>query len=263
MIVVGDTASAAGTRFSRVAPGGAHIWRTTYFGPPPSPPCSGSVDPAAKSTAEYVPPAAGEIRPPQAFLVEQEPGAVVAPHFHFVDQFQVVVDGDGSIGAHPVGPIMAHFAGAFTGYGPITPGTEGLKYFTFRASADGTGAQFLPGARAKMQRVPKRYVLAEAIYPSTPEALRRRTEPAVETVMSEPDGLAIHMLRIPPGGSVTAPTPGGAGQSIMVATGSIRADGAVLDRWGAMFRSPNEPALAAEAGAEGGEVLILQYPSTR
>ena len=138
MIYANALGLAAPTRFARNAPGGGRIWRTDYFGPPPSPKSSNSVDPNAMNAEVFTPPAPGEIRPPQAFLVEQEPNAIVHPHFHFVDQFQVVVDGGGRIGRHDVGPIMAHFAGACTGYGPITPGDGGLKYFTLRASADST-----------------------------------------------------------------------------------------------------------------------------
>lgn len=261
MIHAQAAGAAAPTRFSRVAPGGALLWRTDYFGPPPSPTSSASVDPTAPSTVEYVPPAPGERRPPQAFLVEQEPGAVVHPHFHYVDQFQVVVDGGGTIGRHGVEPIMAHFAGACTGYGPITPGPEGLKYFTLRASADGTGAQFLPAAKARMRAGPKRYVLADPVHPSTAEALAARREAAEDVVLREPDGLAIILLRIPPGGRMLGPPPAeGAGQSLLVAGGHIRHGEAWLERWSALFVPPEAPAFLAEAGPEGGELLVLQYP---
>ena len=42
---------------------------------------------------------------PQAFLVNQPPGAVTPAHFHEPNQFQVFVDGDGRIGAHPTTPL--------------------------------------------------------------------------------------------------------------------------------------------------------------
>ena len=38
---------------------------------------------------------------PMAFLVEKEPGAVVHPHFHRADQYQVVVSGAGRLGKLP------------------------------------------------------------------------------------------------------------------------------------------------------------------
>lgn len=261
MIYATASSAAAPTRFSRVAPEGGLVWRTDYFGPPPSPKGSASVDPTAMNANVYVPPASGEVREPQAFLVEQEQNAVVHPHFHFVDQFQVVVEGGGRIGRHAVEPIMAHFAGASTGYGPITPGVSGLKYFTLRASADGTGAHFLPAAKARMGSGRKRYVLADPVHPSAAEALAARREAAIDTVLQEEDGLAILMLRIPPGGRLAAPDPAqGGGQSMLVAAGTIRHGGALLERLSALFVSPDEPPFVAEAGPEGGEVLILQYP---
>jgi hypothetical protein len=156
---------------------------------------------------------------------------------------------------------MAHFAGACTGYGPITPGDGGLKYFTLRASADSTGAHFLPAARERMVKGPKRYVLADPILPSSAEALAARREAVCETVLAEPDGLGIFMLRIPPNGRITAPDPAmGAGQSMIVAAGSILHEGKTLDRLAALFVSADEAALGVTAGAEGGEVLVLQYP---
>lgn len=261
MIYATASSAAAPTRFSRRAPEGGLIWRTDYFGPPPSPKGAASVDPRAMNANVYAPPLLGEVREPQAFLVEQEAQAVVHPHFHFVDQFQVVVEGGGRIGRHGVQPIMAHFAGASTGYGPITPGASGLKYFTLRASADGTGAHFLPAAKARMGRERKRYVLADPVLPSTAEALAARREPALDTVLREEDGLAVLMLRLPPEGRMTAPDPSeGGGQSLLVAAGAIRRDGVLLERLSALFVTPDEPPLLVEAGPEGGELLLLQYP---
>jgi hypothetical protein len=264
MIYANALALAAPTRFARNAPGGGRIWRTDYFGPPPSPKSSNSVDPNVMNAEVFIPPAPDEIRQPQAFLVEQEPNAIVHPHFHFVDQFQVVVDGGGRIGRHDVGPIMAHFAGACTGYGPITPGDGGLKYFTLRASADSTGAHFLPAARERMVKGPKRYVLADPILPSSTEALAARRDAVSETVLAEEDGLGIFMLRIPPNGRIAAPDPAtGAGQSMIVAAGSILHEGKTLDRLAALFVTADEAALEIVAGAEGGEVLVLQYPQPK
>jgi len=63
---------------------------------------------------------------PQSFLVEQDADSVILPHFHVQDEFQVVVQGGGSIGRHPLRALAVHYAGAHTGYGPITAGAEVL-----------------------------------------------------------------------------------------------------------------------------------------
>jgi hypothetical protein len=104
-------------------------------------------------------------------------------------------------------------------------------------------------------------VLADPILPSSTEALAARRDAVSETVLAEEDGLGIFMLRIPPHGSITAPDPAtGAGQSMIVAAGSVLHGGKTLDRLAALFVSADEAALNITAGAEGGEVLVLQYP---
>lgn len=252
---------AAPTRFSRRTREGSTIWRTDYFGPPPSPIGSNSVDPMAPPTVDYADPAPGERRPPQAFLVEQEPGAIVHAHFHYVDQFQVAIDGGGTLGRHPVTPVMVHFAGACTAYGPITPGEAGIKYFTLRASADGTGAQFLPASRERMRPTTKRNLMIGPIRPATAEERTARTRSHLESVLAEPDGLAVMVLRIAPGAQATAPSPsGGAGQSMLVLAGGITVDDASLEPWSALFLGAEEAPLEAVAGPEGADLLVLQYP---
>ncbi|MGE0723121.1 MAG: hypothetical protein AB7O45_02035, partial [Alphaproteobacteria bacterium] len=71
MVFANDLATAQRKRFARRTPEGGAIWRSEYFGPPPSPVSSSSVDPSAVGALDYVDPAPGEVREPQAFLVEQ------------------------------------------------------------------------------------------------------------------------------------------------------------------------------------------------
>jgi hypothetical protein len=261
MIYAVSSARAAATRFQRITDSGKPIWRTDYFGPPPSPASSNSVHPDAPNPFEYTVPAPGETREPQAFLVEQAPGAIVHPHFHFVDQFQIVVDGDGRLGRHEVRSISAHFASACTGYGPITPGEQGLKYFSLRASADETGAQFLATNMHKMRKLPKRHAVTPAVVPSEPQALAARTQPQIDTVLREDDGLGVFMLRVPPNATLRAPDPAHTGgQSMIVAAGALLHAGASLDRWSCLYVSPDEPALELHAGPRGVEVLVAQFP---
>lgn len=249
----------ASTRFSRVSQSGQLVWRTEFFGPSPSPATSDSL--AVAGQVEYHEPAPGEVRPPQAFLVEQEAGAVVPAHFHFVDQFQVVAQGGGKLGAHAVEPLSVHFAGAHTGYGPITPGPEGLGYFTFRASADETGAQYLPGARPRMKAVPKRNVVVPRIPIGTPAEVAARRGCDVQTALDKDDGLGVFYLRIAPGASMSTPSPGqGNGLSMLVSAGSLALDGRGYTPWSCLFAPAQEEAAVLHAGESGAEVLVLRYP---
>jgi hypothetical protein len=50
---------------------------------------------------------------------------------------------------------------------------------------------------------------------------------------------------------------------MIIAAGSILHEGKILDRLAALFVSADEAALEITAGAEGGEVLVLQYPQSK
>ena len=251
----------AHTRFERQTSEGNKIWRTDYFGPPPSPASSNSVRPDAPNTGVYTPPAAGEIRDPQAFLVEQSPGAVVHPHFHFVDQFQVVVDGGGTLGRHDVSPISVHFASGHTGYGPITPGPDGLKYFTLRASADETGAQYLPANRHKMHAIPKKNVLLDAIPLAGPDELCQLTQVRRINVKQDESGLRVDVVSIPPGMQTEiSGQPKSAGLMILVVSGSFSHAEQAFTRWSCMFIGNDESGALLKGGADGAQILALQFP---
>ena len=259
MIIAATHTEAAPSRFARMTADGHRVWRSVYFGPAPSPDSSASL--AAPSGRIYVDPAPGERREPQAFLVEQEAGAVVHPHFHFVDQFQVVVAGGGSLGRHAVAPISVHFAAACTGYGPIQPGTQGLSYFTFRASADETGAQYLPAARDRMRPSPKRNVVVDPITLSDAQSLAARVDCVTDTVLEKGDGLAVYLLRLAPGKVMSAPdASNGDGVSMLIARGQILREGISYSAWSCVYASPDEQSMSLTAGISGAEVLVMRFP---
>jgi len=256
-------AQARTNRFARTTTDGRHIWRSRYFGPPPSPESSSSLMPALSETV-YVDRLPGEPREPQAFLIEQDPGATVHPHFHFVDQFQVVAAGSGSLGRHKLAPLSVHFAAACTGYGPIEPGAEGLSYFTFRASADETGAQYLPAARNRMRPGRRRNEIVDQIPLTPPDALRQRTNSQLDTALELDDGLAVCLYRLAPGASAHAIDASlGDGVTLMVAAGSLQQDDGMFPRWSCLFVPPEEARLPLRAGPDGAEVLMLRYPKQR
>ena len=89
---------------------------------------------------------------PQAYLGQQlDPGSELFAHFHDVDQFQVVVLGDGRFGATPVAPITIQYADAYAPYGPIVANDHGIGFFVFRRRAASGGwrmpeyANLIPG----------------------------------------------------------------------------------------------------------------------
>ena len=92
---------------------------------------------------------------PMGFLVEGNHERVIRPHFHENDQFQVIVSGGGALGKHNLVVNAVHFSRAYTPYGPINFGADGLGFLTLRARKD-PGAQYLPEERDKLIGVPGR-----------------------------------------------------------------------------------------------------------
>lgn len=198
---------------------------------------------------------------PTVFLVEQPPDSVLASHFHTQNQFQVVMAGAGKLGAHEVRHGSVHYAGAYTGYGPVVAGPEGLSYFTIRAVHE-TGANFIDSAREKMVRGPKRHMQGPPFDALPADDLARLTEPRVTHLIApQPDRLEACVWYVPPGSCIEAPAPAPSGQFQFVMSGSLRHADMWLTHWESRYVSANEPAGVLEAGPKGLHVLLLQMPA--
>ena len=57
---------------------------------------------------------------------------IIPSHFHAVNQFQVVVEGQGTLGKRAVHPWTVHYTNGFTGYGPLCAAAAGMAFFTLR-----------------------------------------------------------------------------------------------------------------------------------
>ncbi|MDO9712106.1 hypothetical protein [Paracraurococcus lichenis] len=244
MAVLASGESARGTRRPIVSNGvAAHL--TTYIG-----------------ANRYMPDAGAPPGPeavyPMAFLVEQPAGSVVAAHFHEANQFQVVVAGGGMLGRHAVAPVAVHYTNAYSSYGPLAAGEQGLHYFTLRNGYD-RGARYLPAAREELKGLRRRF--REAVADAAP-AVAEGTEVLIAPA---PDGLGAWRHRLAPGAALQGPDPAsGDGQFWVVTRGSLRAaDGTALPPLSVAFVAPDEPPFVATAGEEGLEVLLLQYPRGR
>ncbi|MBV8612610.1 MAG: hypothetical protein JOY66_02410 [Acetobacteraceae bacterium] len=218
---------------------GATFWHTTFVG-------------ANRYRPGAAPPPAPDAIYPMAFLVEQDADATVGAHFHQADQFQVVVGGSGQVGTHAVRPVAVHFSGAFTAYGPIRAGADGLHYFTLRNGWD-PGARYMPGARAELPR-PRRH--REAVAGPLADGN------GFETVLGpEPDGLTAWRWRLSADARLAGPDPAaGRGQFWLVLGGTLAREGESLGRHSCVFVGPDEPRLVASPGAGGLDVLALQFP---
>ena len=199
---------------------------------------------------------------PTVFLAEQPPDYVLPTHFHKQNQFQLFVEGAGSLGPDAVGPVTIHYAGAYTRYGPLVSGSGGLKYFTIRAIFD-TGRTFSSEGRSQMVRGPKRHSAAAVGAPW--DTARLAALEHVESTFPMPParGLAARHARLPPTASIPIePIAESDGQFIFILSGSARLGDAGLARWESAFVSANESGVNLIAGEQGAEVVCLHVPVT-
>jgi hypothetical protein len=200
---------------------------------------------------------------PTVFLAEQPPDCELLTHFHRQNQFQLFVDGTGTIGREQIGPVTVHYAGAYTGYGPLLSGPAGLKYFTIRSVFD-TG--FIPAteAREKMVRGPKRHAQARLGEPWSVERLSALHAPQVQWALPEDMGLGAVHVRLPAGAAfVLEAIHDSHGQFVFVLAGSAAVQGAELAPWESAFATADERDVSVVAGTQGAELVVLHMPVTQ
>lgn len=207
---------------------------------------------------DFLKPPEGVLDACMAFLVEATPARVIRPHFHQVDQFQVIASGGGVLGRHPLSVHAVHFARAHTPYGPIVAGEEGLGFFTLRAHWD-PGAQYLPADRAKLEQVPNRapWQVTEAPVFGGASEVNLHT---FEQIKDE-RGLAAYALTFKPHARSLAPDVSDSkGQHIVITKGSLIHEGTERKAVTVVFVKPEDGRFELVAGADGLEALVLNYP---
>lgn len=200
---------------------------------------------------------------PTVFLAEQPPFSTLPTHFHRQNQFQLFVEGSGTIGTSKLEVLTVHYAGAYTGYGPLVAGADGLKYFTIRPAFD-SGAIGLEEAREKMLRGPKRHATAGPIRITAPDALSALRAPAsVDAIPFSADGLGARILRLPPRAvaQVTDTPPAPHTVFMVVLAGSAVHDGGELTRWESAFSTSHAGLPRFSAGPQGAELIFLFTPA--
>jgi hypothetical protein len=203
---------------------------------------------------------------PMAFLVEKEAAAIVHPHFHQADQYQVVVQGSGRLGLHDIASVAVHYTDAYSAYGPIVAAEEGVAWFTLRNAWD-PGARYMPAHRRQLREARAKYRHREAtcgpLPPLTDTELAGLTALQGGAVIAEtPDGLGTWRYTVPALGSVTGPAPStGGGQFWLVSAGSASvAGGSLLPPQSCVFVAPEDAAACLTAGPMGADLICMQFP---
>ena len=249
MILTADSVAARATSRRRTGNG----WNTPFIG-------------KNKNTlqAGEAPPTSGVIYP-MAFLVEKDAGAVVKPHFHAADQFQLVTQGGGRLGQHDIGTVAVHYTDAWSAYGPIVAAGEGVSWFTLRNTWD-PGARYMPAARDELRvaraKHQHRETTSAPLSPLCGDELAALTSASSLQEMEAADGLASWRFRLPADATLTGPEPArGGGQFWVVIAGSARCNNsALLPVQSCVFVGPEDAALPVIAGPAGSELLCMQFP---
>lgn len=250
MILTADSTIAHATRRRRTPNG----WNTTFIGQNRGTLKEG--DPVPSSDALY----------PMAFLVEKEAAAVVHPHFHQADQYQVIVQGSGRLGIHDVASVAVHYTDAYSAYGPIIAADEGVSWFTLRNAWD-PGARYMPAQRQQLREARARYQHREAtcgpLPPLSDAELAALSGVNGTAVIEETrDGLGTWRYTVPALGSLTGPDPAtGGGQFWLVTAGTAKVPGgALLPVNSCIFVAPDDLAADLTAGPLGADLLCMQFP---
>ena len=195
---------------------------------------------------------------PQAFLVEMpDEGSTIQPHFHDVDQFQVVVGGGGRMGPDAIGPVAFHYADAYTPYGPIIGGREGIDFFTIRAQCVG-GFFPMPAARNKIVGKPGRNLYGQ--FP-TGQVLPAAGESSRETMVADnADGVKVIALRLGANAKASGEPTTAGGQYYLVCSGTLLNEGREYSARTLINVAAGEATPVLQAGPQGAEVLVLQLP---
>lgn len=196
---------------------------------------------------------------PQAFLTQRPPRNVIEPHFHEMPQYQVMFEGSGRIGKHPVQPVMVHYTDAYTPYGPIVAGDQGLGFYTLRGKVSNGGAHYMPRSRDRMVRKAGRALTAQADLGPLGELGSGQVRIA-ELVPATPDGVQASLCSLAPRATVRLhPNGPNGGRFLLVLAGALEHQGRPFRRGACLFVRPDDAAPELEASDEGAHVLAAQF----
>jgi hypothetical protein len=195
-------------------------------------------------------------RGPQAVSTFQPAGFTSKAHFHRVDGFQVVIEGETRFPDHVARRGSVHYTDAFTPYGPFTSQQEGMRMFVLRARHD-IGAQRMPESRKLIPRRGGREIFAECRLGLDNGADRVRIESLIDL---QEDELSAYELVAPAGATLPDSPAAGSGKYQVVLDGVLDVAGKILPRSSLGFLRPGETFGRRTAGPNGAHVLELQFP---
>lgn len=181
-------------------------------------------------------------------------------HFHEVDQFQIIMEGSGEFGRHHVEPYFVHFSRAYTPYGPLQSDKDtGWGFIVLRSRLD-SGAQRFPWALEKLKQIPNRQpwqVTTKVSFPAPTAGVSVQDVPEIK----DEQGLFTRTITMASNARTTAPDPSvGDGQYVVVVKGSLIYENKEREAPTVVFVKRDEPAFEMQAGAQGLEAVIMNFP---
>ena len=193
---------------------------------------------------------------PLAFLVQGPPGYVIPPHFHEIDQYQIFVGGNATLGRHAVRAGSIHYADTYTPYGPIAATDEGFAYLTLRPRSI-IGYHEMPEGGPLLKPVNEargrrgRMMVAD-IQVGAPG-------PAMERLFEEPDGVATYLLRADAGEALPQPDVAHGGAYFVVLQGEMVVAGRSYPARSCIWVDGGESAPEMTAGADGAVAAFTSF----
>ncbi len=224
-------------------PGNQH-WGTVYFGP--------------RSTSTRAP-------GPQATMSEWNCNETIVPHFHGVSMFQLFIAGSGTIGnrGQQLKPLTVQFKDHHTAYGPIVSGPYGLTFVALRMFTADSEPIYLsrPDYREKLKPSKRRNLTSEPVSFSIDPILKHRAEVIWETLLKGDDEMHAQIVRLGANMKAQGPDPSkSGGYYVFVGNGNLVHEGETLPKWSMVVVESNESEFTIQAGDEGLEALVLEYP---
>src|SRR5690606_35643939 len=114
-----------------------------------------------------------------------------------------------------------------------------------------------------MRNTPKRNVMIDDVTIADLTATPRGATTVTTTLAEEPDGLAVALVRMPAGAAGTLKLRyAGVGQTFLVLSGTISCRASTYGALAVMFASGDDLPLTLNAGEQGADVLVVQFPGT-
>ncbi len=198
---------------------------------------------------------------PQSYLIKQLPNITNPLHFHTQNQFQVFIEGSGNFGRHEVKPYVVHYAGAYTGYGPIIAGNQGLHYLTLRSSRD-LGAKFLPAQMEFFKKGPKHHYTSPSIPEDSQAKLDQLQQRQLHWIHQDvQSGLGVGELKLPKNDVFMLEIPQNvAGIFMIVMQGYLIEEDHCLRKNENVYLSRDEKSHQLKTSDHAAQILILHMP---